>query len=45
VSPLFPALTNDPSGRPALRFGERSLSYAELAGAARAVGGRVREAS
>ncbi|MEH0555202.1 acyl-CoA synthetase [Streptomyces sp. B21-101] len=45
MSPLFPALTNDPSGRPALRFGERSLSYAELAGAARAVGGRVREAT
>ncbi|MDX3579427.1 acyl-CoA synthetase [Streptomyces sp. FL07-04A] len=43
MSSLFPALTNDPSGRPALRFGARSLSYAELAGAARAVGGRVRE--
>ncbi|AVV42778.1 acyl-CoA synthetase [Streptomyces sp. ID05-04B] len=45
MPPLFPALTNDPSGRPALRFGERSLSYAELAAAARAVGGRVREAT
>ncbi|MGW7166420.1 acyl-CoA synthetase [Streptomyces sp. NPDC054884] len=45
MSSLFPALTDDPSGRPALRFGERSLSYAELAGTARAVSGRVREAT
>ncbi|MEH0544175.1 acyl-CoA synthetase [Streptomyces sp. B21-105] len=45
MSSLFPALTDDPSGRPALRFGERSLSYAELAGATRAVSGHVREAT
>ncbi|MET7655639.1 MULTISPECIES: acyl-CoA synthetase [unclassified Streptomyces] len=44
MSSLFPALTDDPSGRPALRFGERSLTYAELASAAGAVGERVRGA-
>ncbi|WP_327314803.1 acyl-CoA synthetase [Streptomyces sp. NBC_01235] len=44
-SSLFPALTDDPSGRPALRFGGRSLTYAELAGAAGAVGERVRGAA
>ncbi|KPI32267.1 Long-chain-fatty-acid--CoA ligase [Actinobacteria bacterium OV320] len=43
MSSLFPALTDDPSGRPALRFGERSLTYAQLASAAGAVGARVRE--
>ncbi|SER87578.1 malonyl-CoA/methylmalonyl-CoA synthetase [Streptomyces sp. yr375] len=43
-SPLFPALTGAPSGRPALRFGARSLTYAELAAAAGAVGERVRGA-
>ncbi|MEU9432161.1 acyl-CoA synthetase [Streptomyces sp. NPDC048252] len=43
MSSLFPALTDDPSGRPALRFGERSLTYAQLASAAGAVGSRVRE--
>ncbi|MFF1444548.1 acyl-CoA synthetase [Streptomyces sp. NPDC058295] len=43
MSSLFPALTDDPSGRPALRFGERSLTYAQLAAAAGAVGARVRE--
>ncbi|MEU5247997.1 acyl-CoA synthetase [Streptomyces asoensis] len=42
MSSLFPALTDDPSGRPALRFGERSLTYAELASAAGDVGARVR---
>ncbi|MFI7497581.1 acyl-CoA synthetase [Streptomyces sp. NPDC049687] len=42
MSSLFPALTDDPSGRVALRFGERSLTYAELAAAAGAVGERVR---
>ncbi|MFJ9018940.1 acyl-CoA synthetase [Streptomyces sp. NPDC102259] len=42
MSSLFPALTDDPSGRPALRFGERSLTYARLASAAGAVGERVR---
>ncbi|MFJ1805206.1 MULTISPECIES: acyl-CoA synthetase [unclassified Streptomyces] len=44
MSSLLPALTDDPSGRPALRFGERSLTYAELASAAGAVGERVRGA-
>ncbi|MDR6973672.1 malonyl-CoA/methylmalonyl-CoA synthetase [Streptomyces sp. 3330] len=43
MSSLFPALTDEPSGRPALRFGERSLTYAQLASAAGAVGARVRE--
>ncbi|MFI1924180.1 MULTISPECIES: acyl-CoA synthetase [unclassified Streptomyces] len=43
MSSLFPALTDDPSGRPALRFGERSLTYAQLASAAGAVVARVRE--
>ncbi|MDQ0580819.1 acyl-CoA synthetase [Streptomyces rishiriensis] len=42
MSSLFPALTDDPSGRPALRFGERSLTYAQLASAAGAIGARVR---
>ncbi|MFG3045998.1 acyl-CoA synthetase [Streptomyces sp. NPDC048241] len=43
MSSLFPALT-DPrtAGRTALRFGARSLSYAELASAAGAVAGRLR---
>ncbi|WP_416984470.1 acyl-CoA synthetase [Streptomyces sp. T028] len=41
---LFPALTGDPSERVALRFGERALTYAELAAAAGAVGERVRGA-
>jgi malonyl-CoA/methylmalonyl-CoA synthetase len=44
VSSLFPALTGHPAGRPALRFGERSLTYAELAAAAGAVAARVRGA-
>jgi malonyl-CoA/methylmalonyl-CoA synthetase len=44
VSPLFPALTEHPAGRPALRFGARSLTYAELAAAAGAVAARVRGA-
>ncbi|WP_062649296.1 acyl-CoA synthetase [Streptomyces maremycinicus] len=42
MSSLFPALTDAPSGHPALRFGERRLTYAELASAAGAVGARVR---
>ena len=42
VSSLFPALTDDPSGRVALRFGARAVTYAELAAAAGAVGERVR---
>ncbi|WP_069773918.1 acyl-CoA synthetase [Streptomyces sp. LUP30] len=44
MTPLFPALSDDPSSRPALRFGERSLSYAELAASAGVVAGRVRGA-
>ncbi|MEV5881274.1 acyl-CoA synthetase [Streptomyces sp. NPDC052020] len=44
MSSLFPALTGHPAGRPALRFGERSLTYAELAAAAGAVAARVRGA-
>ncbi|MDX3118654.1 acyl-CoA synthetase [Streptomyces scabiei] len=44
MTPLFPALSDDPSPRPALRFGERSLSYAGLAAAAGVVAGRVRGA-
>ncbi|MET8824833.1 acyl-CoA synthetase [Streptomyces sp. NPDC004610] len=41
---LFPALREAPPARPALRFGARSLTYGELAGAAGAVAGRVRGA-
>ncbi|MFG2677606.1 acyl-CoA synthetase [Streptomyces sp. NPDC048392] len=45
MSSLFPALSPAPAGapadRPALRFGERSLTYAELAAAAGATAGRV----
>ncbi|MFG2571560.1 acyl-CoA synthetase [Streptomyces sp. NPDC048481] len=44
MTPLFPALTDGPSARPALRFGARSLTYAQLAAAAGAVAGRVRGA-
>ncbi|MFD0314833.1 acyl-CoA synthetase [Streptomyces flavalbus] len=45
MSTLFPALTRDPApDRPALRFGDRSLSYAELAAAGGAVADRVRAA-
>ncbi|GAB2751100.1 acyl-CoA synthetase [Streptomyces bullii] len=44
MSSLFPALTDGPPGRPALRFGERSLTYGELAAAAGATAGRIREA-
>ncbi|NED33600.1 acyl-CoA synthetase [Streptomyces sp. SID8499] len=42
MSSLFPALTDAPGACPALRFGPRSLTYAQLAGAAGAVGARVR---
>ncbi|MFC7914726.1 acyl-CoA synthetase [Streptomyces sp. NPDC057386] len=42
MSSLFPALTRAPGDEVALRFGDRSLSYARLAGAAGAVGERVR---
>ncbi|MGW4008000.1 acyl-CoA synthetase [Streptomyces sp. NPDC004763] len=45
MSSLFPALSPTPTGapgdRPALRFGERSLTYAELAAAAGATAGRI----
>ncbi|MCC8338826.1 acyl-CoA synthetase [Streptomyces sp. R1] len=43
ASPLFPALadTGAAADRPALRFGERSLTYAELAAAAGATAGRI----
>ncbi|ELP68522.1 acyl-CoA synthetase [Streptomyces turgidiscabies] len=45
MSSLFPGLTGDPtgalSGRPALRFGERSLTYAELAATAGALADRI----
>ncbi|WP_432139284.1 MULTISPECIES: acyl-CoA synthetase [unclassified Streptomyces] len=44
MSSLFPALTDRPGDRVALRFGERSLTYAELAAAAGAVGQQVRGA-
>jgi len=39
VSTLFPALTN-PGEQPALRFGDRSLTYAELGAAADALAAR-----
>ncbi|MFI2640003.1 acyl-CoA synthetase [Streptomyces sp. NPDC018610] len=42
MSSLFPALTDAPGARAALRFGPRSLTYAQLAAAAGAVGARVR---
>ncbi|WP_431987138.1 acyl-CoA synthetase [Streptomyces griseoflavus] len=42
MSSLFPALADPRAAhRPALRFGERSLTYGELAGAAGAVGGAL----
>jgi malonyl-CoA/methylmalonyl-CoA synthetase len=41
VSSLFPALTGRRTDRPALRFGDRSLTYAELAAAAGALTGRL----
>lgn len=44
MTPLFPALTEAPADRPALRFGERSLTYGELAAAAGALTGRIGEA-
>ncbi|MFF6810828.1 acyl-CoA synthetase [Streptomyces sp. NPDC012403] len=44
MSSLFPALTDGPADRPALRFGERSLTYGELAAAAGAVAGGLTEA-
>ncbi|MDG5804480.1 acyl-CoA synthetase [Streptomyces ossamyceticus] len=45
MSPLFPDLALPvPPGRPALRFGDRSLTYAELAAAAGALAPRMRDA-
>ncbi|MEU6505003.1 acyl-CoA synthetase [Streptomyces sp. NPDC046942] len=45
MSSLFPALADGPGERGvALRFGERSLTYGALAGAAGALAGRVRGA-
>ncbi|MFF0227565.1 acyl-CoA synthetase [Streptomyces sp. NPDC004629] len=44
MSLLFPALAGGPGERVALRFGERSLTYAELGAAAGAVAARVRGA-
>lgn len=41
MSSLFPALTGAAADRPALRFGDRSLTYAELAAAAGALAGRL----
>ncbi len=42
MSSLFPALTDPSAGRrPALRFGERALTYAELAAAAGALAERI----
>ncbi|MEU7425210.1 acyl-CoA synthetase [Streptomyces sp. NPDC040750] len=42
MSSLFPALTDGPGDRIALRFGERSATYAGLAGAAGALAARLR---
>ncbi|WP_338898431.1 acyl-CoA synthetase [Streptomyces sp. TG1A-60] len=43
MSPLFPALTGGAQAeRPALRFGERSLTYGELAGVTGALADRLR---
>ncbi|MGW1724471.1 acyl-CoA synthetase [Streptomyces sp. NPDC002306] len=44
MTSLFPALTGDPGEQVALRFGDRSLTYAELSAAAAAVGERIRGA-
>lgn len=38
---LFPALTDSPPDRPALRFGDRSLTYGELAAATGALAARI----
>ncbi|MEV7322618.1 acyl-CoA synthetase [Streptomyces sp. NPDC093970] len=44
MSLLFPALVGGPAERVALRFGARSLTYGQLAAAAGAVAGHVRDA-
>ncbi|AYN41507.1 acyl-CoA synthetase [Streptomyces dangxiongensis] len=41
MSSLFPALTDGPGERAALRFGPRTLTYGGLAGAAGALAGRL----
>ncbi|MCL7426860.1 acyl-CoA synthetase [Streptomyces sp. YS415] len=41
MSTLFPALADGPPDRTALRFGERSLTYAELAAATGALADRI----
>ena len=41
MSSLFPALTGGAAGQVALRFGDRSLTYAELAAATGALTGRL----
>ncbi|MFF6782613.1 AMP-binding protein [Streptomyces sp. NPDC012510] len=44
MTPLFPALTGEaPAERPALRFGDRSLTYAELAAVTGALASRLRD--
>ncbi|MFJ3333221.1 acyl-CoA synthetase [Streptomyces sp. NPDC086766] len=44
MSSLFPALTDGPGERVALRFGDRTLTYRDLASAAGATAARIREA-
>ncbi|MER6180979.1 acyl-CoA synthetase [Streptomyces sp. NPDC001652] len=44
MTSLFPALTDAPANRPALRFGDRSLTYAELATATGLLAGSLRDA-
>ncbi|MGW1608767.1 acyl-CoA synthetase [Streptomyces sp. NPDC002285] len=41
MSSLFPALSAGPADRPALRFGDRALTYAELSAATGALAGRI----
>ncbi|MEV0633893.1 acyl-CoA synthetase [Streptomyces sp. NPDC050619] len=41
MSSLFPALTGSRTDRPALRFGDRSLTYGELGAAAGALAARI----
>jgi malonyl-CoA/methylmalonyl-CoA synthetase len=41
VTSLFPALTGDTADRPALRFGDRSLTYAQLAAATGTLAARL----
>ncbi|MEV6170263.1 acyl-CoA synthetase [Streptomyces sp. NPDC051954] len=44
MSSLFSALTEGPTDRPALRFGDRSLTYGQLAAAAGVTAGRIQGA-